>query len=283
MTSPSPRPSPEGRGGWIVAISLLVIVTILIAPYLPAGIDWRNTYRPATLAVMRGENPYGESIFYAAPWSVIPLMPFAMLPYPLGRAGTFMLGLCIFAWTSTRLGARRWTFILFMTSAAVIGCLNNGNIEWLGFFGFALPPMWGLLLVMVKPQIGIGIAFFWLAEAWRTGGIRKAVWTFAPVTCAFLISFWMYGLWPLRFSSTLRLSVDNEAVFPFALCAGLALIAQAIRARDERFAIGAGPFLAPYVLQFTWGSVLLALVTDPLLCFAVWIGLWLVVIIRIFL
>lgn len=248
---------------------------------IPIGIDWLNTYMPAALAMWHGQSPYGESVFYAAPWSLIPLIPFALMPYDIGRWGVFIFGFVAFAFTAFKLGTKPLSMIIFLTSAAVIGCLNNGNIEWMPLLGFVMPPWLGLIFVMIKPQVGIGIAVYWFIEAWRNGGIKQAAKTFAPVTIAFLISFWLYGLWPLRFQTTLDLSVDNTSLFPNGIFVGLVLLAYAIRKNEKRAAMASGPFLAPYVLQFTWSAPLVVLVTEPWLLFVAWVGLWIPVMMRI--
>jgi len=134
---------------------------------------------------------------------------------------------------------------------------------------------------MIKPQVGIGIAIYWFIEAWRSGGIKQVIKTFAPVTIAFLISFWIYGPWILRFKTTLDLSVDNMSLFPNGIFIGLVLLAYSIRRNEKRAAMASGPFLSPYVLQFTWSVPLLALIDDTWLLFVAWIGLWIPVLMRV--
>jgi len=248
---------------------------------LPIGLDWLNTYMPAALAVWHGQSPYGDSIFYAAPWAVIPLIPFALMPYEIGRWCVFILGLLAFAYTAFKLGAKPIPMVIFLTSAAVIGNLNNGNIEWMPLLGFVLPPWLGLIFVMIKPQVGIGIAIYWLFEAWRKEGIKQVIKTFSPVIGLFLISFWLYGLWPLRFRTTLSASVDNMSLWPNGIFIGLVLLVYAIRKNEKRAAMASGPFLAPYVLQFTWAAPMLALLQEPWLLFAAWLGLWVPILMRI--
>jgi len=45
------------------------------------GTDWVTSFKPATLALIHGENIYLESYkFFNPPWIVFPLIPFAFLP-----------------------------------------------------------------------------------------------------------------------------------------------------------------------------------------------------------
>ena len=243
--------------------------------------DWLNTYMPASLAIWSGQSPYGNSVFYAAPWSAVLLIPFALMPYQIGRWSLFAIGLLSFAYTAYKLGAGRLAMIIFLTSAAVIGCLNNGNIEWMPLLGFVMPPWLGLIFVMIKPQVGIGIAVYWFIEAWRNGGFKQIFKTFTPVAIAFLTSFWLYGPWLLRFKTTLELSVDNMSIFPNGFFIGLVLLAYSIHRNEKRAAMASGPFLSPYVLQFTWSVPLLALINDTWLLFVAWLGLWIPIVMRI--
>lgn len=267
--------------GRFAALVLVAGSLILISPFLPVGLDWQNTYRPAALAMLKGDSPFSVEIYYAAPWALIPLMPFALLPYALGRLGVFLLGLCAFAFTAYQLGARKWTLILFMLSAAVVGCLNNGNIEWMPLLGIVLPPQLGLILLAVKPQVGIGLGLYWMVMIWREKGFVEVVKAFAPVTVLLLISFGLYGPWVLRFDQTLAWSVDNTSFGFQGLFIGAVALVWSVRNRNERTALAAGPFLSPYVLQFTWSATLVPLLNKPWELLVGVVCLWVPVIARI--
>lgn len=265
---------------------LLATLLILSLPVLyfglPVGLDWHDTYRPAALAVVAGESPYSVEIYYAAPWAAWILAPFALLPYWVGRLVTFLVGLWGFAFVAWRAGATRFTLILFLCSAGVIGCLNNGNIEWMPLLGIVCPPWLGLILASVKPQVGIGLGLYWLIDIWRNKGWPAAALTFAPVTALLIISFLLYGLWPLRFNQTLAWSVDNTALGLQSLFIGAVLLVRSVRIQDDRMALAAGPFLSPYVLQFSWSACLIGLLSHPWELLAAVIFLWVPVLARIF-
>lgn len=265
----------------VAAVTVLIAAVWVAAEFLPVGIDWRDTYRPAALAMLRGESPFSVEIYYAAPWALVPLMPMAVMPYALGRALTFVLGLAAFAYAGHRLGGRGWTLVIFMCSAAVVGCLNNGNIEWMPLLGAVLPPQWGLILLAVKPQVGVGLGAFWMVTIWRREGLGAVVRTFAPVTLLTLASFALYGLWPLRFGQTVAWSMDNTSLGWYGMALGWVVLARAIGKEDEGLALASGPLLAPYVLQFTWSAVLVYLLKRPMeLAGAVGL-MWVPVILRV--
>src|SRR5688572_12704550 len=101
----------------VLLLALLVNFLPVLYWGLPIGVDWHNTYRPASLAVLAGESPYSIEIYYAAPWAAWILAPFAVLPYPMGRLITFLLGLFAFAFVAWRAGATPITMIIFLCSA----------------------------------------------------------------------------------------------------------------------------------------------------------------------
>lgn len=269
------------RGQLLLMGFLLIVVVVLATFYLPAGIDWTDTYRPAARLLLAGQSPYQMRIYYAAPWALLPLLPLALLPEAVGRAVLFIVGLGTFAYTAHRLGAGRLALAAFLVSPPVVHCLLNSNIEWLALVGVVLPPQWGLLFVSTKPQIGAGVALFWLWAAWRRGGAREVARIFWPVTAALLLSLALFGLWPLRFSDTLELThTYNASLWPSTIPVGLALLVAAARRQQVRFALAAGPCLSPYVLLHAWVGALAAVLPLPVETVAAVIGLWLLVILR---
>jgi hypothetical protein len=268
----------------ILLLCLLgVAITLASAVYLPEGIDWRDTYRPAALALLSGQSPYSIDIFFAAPWALFPLLPFALLPENLGRGILFLVGLIAYGYTAYKLGAKPVALVAFLASPPVMHGLLNSNIEWLPLLGFVMPPQIGLFFISIKPQIGSVVAIFWLVEAWRNGGLREAIRIFLPVSLALLVSFALFGFWPLRFQNTLALTRSyNASLWPGSIPIGVALLVAAIHRRNIRFAMGASPCLSPYVLLHAWSGVLVALVSQPVELVAAVVGLWTLVFYRAF-
>lgn len=270
-------------GGGIFLLLTIVMVKLIPAPL---GIDWRETYRPATLALLRGETPYNPEIapdapFFAAPWGLIPLIPIALLPAEIGRVVIMLVALISFAFTAYRLGASPLTMGLFLVSPPVIHCILNANMEWIPLLGFVLPPPIGLFFVSVKPQTGIAVAAFWFFDTWRMGGWRHTLRTFAPVTIALLISFLLFGLWPFGMGDVLGYGQEfNSSLWPLSIPLGLVLLGTAVQKREMKYAMPASPCLSPYVLFHAWSSAVVALVTSPLQMILAVVGLWIVVALR---
>lgn len=271
----------------IAAVVVVAVVLVAVmAAVLPAGIDWRDTYRPATLAMLQGRNPYARDVaptapFFAAPWGLIPLILPALLPANVGGAILLLVSLIAFTYTAKKLGAGLIATVAFLVSPPVVHCLLNANIEWMPLLGFVLPPQIGLFFIAVKPQTGFAVGIFWLIEAWRKGGWREVLRVFAPVTVALLLSFVLYGLWPFNFGGVIGIAQTfNASLWPVSIPVGLALLVTAIRRREICFAMPASPCLSPYVLFHSWSAALVALSTQTVEMVAAVIGLWLAVIIR---
>lgn len=268
----------------IILIAILVFVLSTALPDL--GYDWTHTYRPAALAMANGNSPYTVEIYYAAPWAVLPLIPFALLPEKIGNIFIFLLGLFAFAFIAYKLNPKPTVIILFMLSAPVTGCLIWGNIEWMPLLGLVLPIPIGLIFAVIKPQVGIGLIIYWFFHLMKTQGLIGTVKAFLPVTIITLLSFWLYGFWPLRFQDTLALSASSDAqynitLWPYGIFVGIWLLYKALQHQKLGTAIAASPFLSPYTLQYTWVTVLVGVTHAPMELLLVSIGLWIPVVLRI--
>ncbi len=254
----------------------MLVLIFLLASWLPPAVDWHLFFRPAAQELLHGRSPYTVEGFPSPPWALLPMLPLALLPEHVGRALFFILSLGVFAYVAYRLGASATTMFFFLVSPPVLHSLLNGNVDSWVLLGFVLPPPVGLLFLSIKPQIGVGVALFWLVEAWRKGKMAAVVKTFAPTTIAWLASFLLYGLWPLRWQQEVEVWW-NASAWPLSIPVGVALMVAAVRLRQKEFAMAAAPCLSPYVLLHAWGGALAALMTLPAEMIAVVLGLWIIV------
>ena len=265
----------------IAGISVLIIFSFIIAPFVPSGIDWSTVFRPAAREMLYLRSPFNVPGFFNAPWTVIALIPFALFPEQVGRVLLIFVGLIAYAYIAYRLGGSKWAIVAIMLSPPVMHNMLNGNIDWLVLLGLVMPPQVGLLFIVIKPQIGVAVVIFWLVESWRIGGYRQTIKVFWPVVCATILSLLLYGLWPLR----ARVEVDlwwNASLWPVSLPVGLALLVTSLRKRDISYAIGASPCFAPYILFHSWVTALFAIVSSTPETIAAVVGLWLLIAIRFF-
>jgi hypothetical protein len=172
--------------------------------------------------------------------------------------------------------------VIFLGSPVVIGCLFEGNIEWLALLGVVLPPQIGLIFLAAKPQFGLGLALYWLITIWIEQGFRKVIQTFAPVTILLMLSFLMYGFWLLRLpKAMIALDTANSSLLPYGgALLGVFLLVMALRNRDSKAALAAGPLFSPYVLLFTWAAALVYFLPKPKLLIVLVILLWIPFVLR---
>jgi hypothetical protein len=276
---------PQRQQTWKIAliVLLLIVFTAVLTITSPGGADYEASFYPAAREVFAVRNPYNIHSFLTPPWTLIPVLPLALLPYHLGRALFAILNLVALGWVLHRLQAKPIAAIAYLLSPPVLQCLLNANIEWMPLIGLTLPPRYGLFFVLAKPQTGWVVALFWLVDAWREGGLKQVIATFAPLTIVTLLSFLFFGFWPLEFltagDSTWQANW-NASLFPLTIPVGLALIVYALRTRQINAAFAAGPCLSPYLMMHGWGNVLVSLFQRNAEMVAAVVGWWAIVVIQ---
>lgn len=238
------------------------------------GVDWRETFYPAAQAVLHGSSPYSVPTFRNAPWTILFLIPFALFGERSGGILYFLASLLLYAWVAYRLKARPLVLAAFLLSPPVVYGLRMLNVDAIVLVGFVLPAPVGLFFVLLKPQMGIAMLFYWLAEAWRKDGFKAVLGTFAPFTIALALSFLFFGNWLAGRQADLVDSFWNISLWPWALPIGLVLVVLSMRDRRKDFAMAASPFLSPYLAYHSWVSVLAGLLGYPLELVVAVTGMW---------
>lgn len=258
---------------WIVCT--LLVATFLAAGFaLPMGVDWEVTFYPAARAVWIGENPYIAARYMATPpWALVPALGLAWMPVWAGRGVWFGLGLVGFAWAGIRAGAGRWGLVWWLLSPPVVHCLLVGNVDWAPLVGLFVEPRWlGVMLLLVKPQMGLWVVLLWGWQALEAGGWRGLGRVWGPGALACAASFLVWG-WPAQALGVLG-NGDNASLWPWTLPVGVGLVAAAWRRGDGRLAMAAGPCLSQYALLHSWSAAVLAVVGDGWVMLGVCVGLW---------
>jgi hypothetical protein len=261
----------------IIIFSIAFLLFVFIAYRYPLPLyDWHGTYRQAAIHLLQGESPYLTRTLYNPPWLLLPLLPFAMLPERIGSAAWFASNVLLLGYLAYRMGAKPSAMLAFLFSYPAYRCLLHGQVDGLATIGILLPPQIGLFFILTKPQIGIGIALYWLIEAWRQDGIRRVIHDFAPVGIAFVLSFILFG----PYLNTGRMEYVagkdwNTSFFPLALPLGLFLITKAIQSRQFKLSISASAFLTPYLAYYSWTPALLSIANNQLPFILVALSTWL--------
>jgi len=224
-----------------------------------------------------GKEFYGV---YEPFWTFILLAPFAFLPLWVGRILLFLVSMAAFTVTAVKMGASKFQLVMFLCSTSVFGGLYMGNIDFLVTLGYWMPPQLGLFFVLMKPQIGVCIAIYWMYMAWRKGGVREIVRVFAPVTGAYLLSFLLYGFW-FKHLFSMSSSPWNWGIFPYLVPIGIFLLYKAVQLKDIKLSGISSPLIAPYLTAYNFVIVLLSLFNRPALFLTAWATTWLIVFVRV--
>jgi hypothetical protein len=185
------------------------------------------------------------------------------------------INLVCYSIVAVKLGARPLALAAFLVSYPVVFGIIYGQIDGLISLGYILPPTLGLFLVLAKPQSGLGLAIFWLIDAWYLGRWRKVLSTFLPVTVAFGLSYFLFGNWFSTMSYPASQSW-NTSLWPQSIPIGSVLLVSALQQRKPGLAIASSPFLSPYVAAHSWAATLIGLMPNSLLTIIASIGTWLV-------
>lgn len=258
----------------IAAGSALLALAWPVSRVLPVGTDF-GVFYSAAQSVLIGQSPYSVSQYVTPPWSLLPVIPLALLPIQYANAVWFICAISAWIYIAYRLRASPVATVALLLSYPVVYGLHYGQIEWMAMVGLVLPPQAGLFLLLIKPQSGMAIAIFYLAKAWQSGGVRELLRVFGPVTVAFLLSFAVYGPWPLQGAFSLSANW-NLSPWPIMIPAGLVLLCSAIQSKERRHAMAASPLLSPYVAVHSWAVALLSLFPDTTLAVTASAGSWLV-------
>lgn len=262
-----------------IGVALAVAVGLFAwayARWAPPAVDWVFVFRPAALTMMGGESPYAVEGYLNAPWALIPLMPLALLPVNYGQAILTVLALGSLSAVSIRLGIKPIPLAILLLSPPILHGLLNGNLDWLALLGLLIPPWLGLFLLAIKPQIGIGVALYWMARRYQESGLASALKMVAPLGVVLLITFLVFGVWPLRFERELNLWW-NASLFPHSLPLAIALLATAISRDRLGPALASSPMFSPYTLLHTWVAVLIGAIGRPLLLAGLSLAMWILV------
>ncbi|MBP6471017.1 MAG: hypothetical protein KBE23_13195 [Chloroflexi bacterium] len=245
---------------WFVYTHMPVQVDWVLDGPPQVGVDWKGVFRPASIELLRGRSPYTVENFYNPPWTLLPLIPIALVSPALGSAIMYVLNLFAFLLVMLRLKSNVWLTIPFVLLSGALVNSNNGNIDGIVAIGFILPPSIGLFFILAKPQVGFVVALLWAVDAWRKGKVRGVVRIFWPVAAAYVVSFFLFGFWILNATGIVA-QWWNASIWPTGIPIGLILLIIAIWRREIRFAIAASPFFAPYLAYHSWAFVWLGLLS----------------------
>jgi len=265
---------------WI-SIAIFVFLFFFLSHFIyvtyPVLEHWKMIFRPAALELINFRNPYLVPKFFNPPWVLIPIIPFALLPEKLGNAFWAALSILGLGFTFRKMGANWYLTICFLLNPFTLYNMVQVNIDWIVAIGFILPPQWGLLLVMIKPQIGGFLALYWAIISWKNGGAREIWRVFGPVFILFLLSFIIFGNYFAKAEFMITYFGDKQTLWPFSIPIGLALFVVAIRDKKFKLSIATAPMLSTYIQPYSFPLALYGLLPDSWITGAGLLGLWLMI------
>lgn len=226
--------------------------------------DWIRVFRPAALAFLRGELRPAEYGLFNFPWTCLFTAPLALLPARIGSACVAGLTVLAGLFAARRMRANLFAVALIAAMPHTTMMIMTGNVDWLVLLGAALPPAWGLPLVLVKPQIGLAIAVYWFVVAWQQGRWQALGRLLLPLAGCMLITWLVGGQDAYNMTVGDIAAVPwNQSFFPWSFPIGLLLLGWAIVSQQARLALLAGPLLAPYVGFYSWPVALMGTAKKP--------------------
>lgn len=216
--------------------------------------DWRIFL----LAAQQPFDPYATQGFYNPPWVMWFVWPLTLPVRISPEISVYLARLLIvvvFAMLVQKRGGKVFIVLLALTSAPVVAMVVSANVDWL--LALALLPgverSLALPLLLIKPQIGLGVALVWLKAQWRSEprGLARCLFPTGVVFCA---SFVVYGGWPLELLRAAELnqaSWNIASFFPWGVLFGFILLWRAVKLEDEVLALLAMPLLTPYMAIYS--------------------------------
>lgn len=208
--------------------------------------DFRKYYYPATRAVITGQNPYAQQAVYSPPWTFYLLAPLAILPYHVAATLNAMITILVLLAFGRKAGLTWWGCLAVMCSVPAVWMLFFGQTDWLVYLAFFGPQPIGMLFLLTKPQVGIGVAVYWF---WKS---KDRVGLVIPLLLVAVAGLVFYGPWPmlmLKGASASRADM-NVAAFPWLI--PLAVYLWVHHVKRPRDALVIGPCLSPHLMPCSW-------------------------------
>ncbi len=252
---------------------LLIVFVLASLAYFIASLDWEfadwtQVYYPAARSFLDpyfAITPERELYFFNPPWMTWILLPLTLFPSRIALAFWVVITILLTVWCVRRLNGGLYEIILVLCSPAFFRLFVHAQIDVVVLLGFTIlvtsPHIYlqglGLVLMAIKPQI---LSFGALVH-WLNLGRKDKLRILFPILVVTLISFLIYGFWPLELYNLLNLISQNAnvSIWPYGLPIGIVLLAIAIKQRNVYLGGLATYFFTPYLIShslFAYTAVL---------------------------
>jgi len=211
------------------------------------GVDYTHFFRPAS----QTSAPYAVAGFYNPFW-ILPVLWVFELFGDHRLAAWVVMNLCAFIYVFVRLKMPLWSILPFFVFSGALMSVFVGNVEGLVALGMVLPLPLGIVVLMLKPQIGLALTAYYVLSAYVHDGWKRAALILVPVLVLFTVSFFLYGAWFLKPLEVIERTYNTIYFFPIGVPVGVALIVAGVARRNIGYALMAIPFTSPYMIFHTW-------------------------------
>ncbi len=257
-----------------ILLYLLLVLYVSFAIW-PIG-DWNYHLRGAmSEAAFNGNiHKYDFPYFNYPPWILPILAPLTVIPNPWGTAFMLWIGVVVIGAVTLKLGKKPWKMALVMISPPFLMMMFYGSFDWLPLSGLLLPPMWGFLLMSVKPQVAISASLTWLQEApnWRE---RFKI--ILPAVIVAVLALVVWPGWPTWLLADRALTTEwfNYSIFPWGFIPAVVLAIYAWRKKSQAAALAVVPLCSPYMSANAWVGFFVAMAAEfPWLCLILDLAVW---------
>lgn len=216
------------------------------------GVDYLRFFNPA----LHSKNPYAVKGFYNPFW----IFPFVLAVELFGKykvAAWIVLNLCGFLYAYLKLQVPSWAILPLLFFSGAFMSSYVGNIEGIIVLGLVMPAPIGILLLMIKPQVGMAIVAYYTLDTILHKGWKKTVILLFPFTILLSVSVSIYGTWFLNSSNIVVEKYNTISFFPYGIPLGIALIVAGVSRKNIGYALMAIPLTTPYMIFHTWSFPIL--------------------------
>jgi hypothetical protein len=200
-------------GLYLLAAALLVVLVWAAGQRYPrSGVDYYFSLYPETRSWLDGEFNPRDTEFFHPPWAIWSLVPFVVLPYPVGLAllrATSILMLLAGVWAFAE-SRRQWLWgaVLALFNLHAVDLLFRGQMTAFDALGAGLgwyatrrrnPWLMGTsyVLLSLNPPNTIPFALIMLWHTWHKWERREFVHSLVIPLIVGASSFLVFLLWPL--------------------------------------------------------------------------------------
>lgn len=262
--------------GYILFMSLFTV-------WQEHSTDWFNMFQPVGERALSGDlRFYGDTGFYNPPYAVLLIAPLSALDPLTGSALWTAIMFASYFTFAVGLKFKPASAFFFLVSGPVVLSLWWGNLDGLIFLGAVISPFLGIPLLLLKPQVGIGLILYYTIHYFAEPGIdRETLIGFeaaAIIGLCILIAPGMIASFNSVSNVNLSLLRHGFILAFLSIWVGGALTVSGVATRNKALALAASPFFAPYVAFNSLAGLLAPLGKRPLYMGALSVLSWVVVI-----